>query len=63
MKSAGKKLTAAVLAGLMSVAIVGGAQAANQIKTVDSNGLGSRANLSLHSDGRAVLEAVKGNPN
>lgn len=63
MKSAGKKLTAAVLAGLMSVAMVGGAQAANQIKTVDSNGLGSRANLSLHSDGRAVLEAVKGNPN
>ena len=63
MKSAGKKLTAAVLAGLMSVAMVGGAQAANQIKTVDSNGLGSRANLSLRSDGRAVLEAVKGNPN
>ena len=62
MKLAGKKLTAAVLAGLMSVAMVGGAQAANQIKTVESSGLGSRASLSLHSDGRAVLEAVKGNP-
>ncbi|WP_297041383.1 YadA-like family protein [uncultured Dialister sp.] len=62
MKLAGKKLTAAVLAGLMSVAMVGGAQAANQIKTVESSGSGSRASLSLHSDGRAVLEAVKGNP-
>ena len=62
MKLAGKKLTAAVLAGLMSVAMVGGAQAANPIKTVESSGLGSRASLSLHSDGRAVLEAVKGNP-
>ena len=61
MKLAGKKLTAAVLAGLMSVAMVGGAQAANQINTVESSGLGSRASLSLHPDGRAVLEAVKGN--
>ena len=62
MKLAGKKLTAAVLAGLMSVAMVGGAQAVDQIKTVESSGSGSRASLSLHSDGRAVLEAVKGNP-
>lgn len=62
MKLSGKKLTTAVLMGLMSATLIGGAQAANQIKTVDSSELGSRANLSLHSDGRAVLEAVKGNP-